>query len=80
MKKIKITASKICLYDKNENFLDNLTKQNNIIEYVIYLNQITCISTNAESGTDIRLSCGLVISLLDSIKVVERLIDDAYNQ
>ncbi|KRD57696.1 hypothetical protein ASE40_15135 [Flavobacterium sp. Root935] len=82
MKSIKLTVSSINLDEGNfnpDNFLNQATKQLNTIEYVIYLNQITCISSNINGGTDIRLSCGKEISLLDKVETVEKLIEDTYN-
>lgn len=87
MKKIKVK----CVVDRSINYPQ--TSKNPFagiypnlksIEYTIYINQITCLSANIESetditaGTNIRLACGLEITAEDNMQDIEKLIEKAF--
>ncbi|MBZ4035135.1 hypothetical protein K6T82_10180 [Flavobacterium sp. 17A] len=82
MKHIRVTVTNLDLGDKNyspNDFLQQATKQLNTFEYIIYINHITCISSNITGGADIRLSCGKEIPVLDNLMNLEQKIESAYS-
>jgi|GEM_PF-6931481 len=80
MKKIKLK----CVVDRNINYpqtsknpFSGVYSDLRSKEYTIFINQITCLSVNVDSGTDIRLACGLEVTADENIDDVLKLIEKA---